>query len=95
MPPDLRVTWTDLLVALLALQQANKEAGSLPRNSFDAYEQLDMSGSRTCHATAEFLAVWAQGLDALALAGEGLDRWLTSAVQWLREVDDQLAAASR
>ena len=50
-----------------------------------------MNGSRTASATAEFLSEWGQGLDALAQAGEGLQRWLGMAMEWLREVDERLA----
>lgn len=95
MPPDLRVTWTDLWVAVLALQQTNREAALLPRNSYAAYEQLAMTGSDTAHATAEFLAEWSMGLEALEKAGQGLEEWLLTAVSFLRELDARLAAATR
>lgn len=92
MPPDLQVTWTDLLSALLALERTTDEAATLPRTNYDAFDKLDMRGSRTCSATAEFLTRWGEGLDALAQAGEGLQRWLATAAERLREVDERLAA---
>jgi hypothetical protein len=94
MPPNLKVTWADLWAASVALRITTDEARALPRTNYDAFAELDMKGSRTSSATAEFLADWGEGLEALAEAGEGLSAWLEQALAWLGEIDAQLAAAA-